>query len=334
MPSEVSRSRLQFSQNSFEMMTNETPEFRQHTLKRGLTALRWRKRRRVAAQIGAAVGLPLVLCIAVVLAWTGVAAAQAAPTPKLQLPSGETVWDLSGDWDTFHENFGTKARFGNYPNAFRITQTGSAFSATRMKDNPPPSTGRAGSPSLRGELDKNGFKEMWGIDAGGASWPGKGQMSEDGKKIVIETDLSRVTLTRSGDRTPLVGLWRLVAFQREYQATGDREFPMGNTPAGYILFLPEGRMAVVITGEGRKAPVTDQDRAGLFNSLVAYTGPYRVDGETWITTVEVSANPAWVATEQTRFFMVEGNRLQEMTAWAARPDNRMARAVITYERVK
>jgi hypothetical protein len=59
-----------------------------------------------------------------------------------------------------------------------------------------------------------------------------------------------------------------------------------------------------------------------------------VDGETWITTVEVSANPAWVGTEQTRFFMVEGNRLQEMTAWAARPDNRMARAVITYQRTK
>src|SRR5512143_1615155 len=83
-----------------------------------------------------------------------------------------------------------------------------------------------------------------------------------------------------------------------------------------------------------KSATSKQDRGGLFNTLVAYTGPYRVDGETWITTVEVSANPAWVATEQTRFFMVEGNRLQEMTAWAARPDNRMARAVITYERVK
>jgi hypothetical protein len=93
-------------------------------------------------------------------------------------------------------------------------------------------------------------------------------------------------------------------------------------------------MAVVITGEGRKAPTTDQDRVGLFNTLVAYTGPYRVDGANWITTVEVSANPAWVGTEQTRAFEVSGDRLQEMTAWVARPDNRMARAVITYQRVK
>lgn len=109
---------------------------------------------------------------------------------------------------------------------------------------------------------------------------------------------------------------------------------MGKAPTGYILFPAEGPMAVVITAEGRKPPTTDQDRAGLLNSLVAYMGPYRVDGDKWITSVDVSANPTWVGTEQTRSFQVSGNRLQEMTAWVARPDNRMARAVITYERAK
>jgi hypothetical protein len=91
----------------------------------------------------------------------------------------------------------------------------------------------------------------------------------------------------AAERAPIVGMWRLVSFEREYQATGEREYPMGKTPTGYILFLflPEGRMAVVITGEGRKAPTTDQDRVGLFNSLVAYTGPYRVEG--------ASGSPRW-----------------------------------------
>jgi hypothetical protein len=138
----------------------------------------------------------------------------------------------------------------------------------------------------------------------------------------------------AADRDVLVGSWRLVSFEREYQTTGEREYPMGKTPAGYIIFLTEGRMAVVITGDGRKAPATDQDRADLFNSLVAYTGLYSVDGDKWITMVDVSANPAWVGTEQTRTFRVTADRLQEMTAWAARPDNRMARAVITYERAR
>lgn len=100
----------------------------------------------------------------------------------------------------------------------------------------------------------------------------------------------------AGDLAPIVGIWRLVSFEREYQAGDEREYPMGKAPSGYILFLPEGRMAVIITGEGRTAPTTDQDRAGLFNSLVAYTGRYRVDGDKWITTLDVSANPAWVGT--------------------------------------
>jgi hypothetical protein len=138
----------------------------------------------------------------------------------------------------------------------------------------------------------------------------------------------------AAERDVLVGTWRLVSFEREYQSAGEREYPMGKVPTGYILFLPEGRMAVVITAEGRKPPVTDQDRAGLFNTLVAYTGAYRVEGDKWIATVDVSANPAWVGTDQTRSFRITGTRLQEMTAWAARPDDRIARAVITYERVK
>jgi hypothetical protein len=96
-------------------------------------------------------------------------------------------------------------------------------------------------------------------------------------------------------------------------------------------------MMVVLTGEGRKAPSTDQDRADLLKSLVAYTGMYRIEGDKWITKVDVSANPAWVGTEQTRFFRVDGERLQESTAvmqWPARPEKGMVRFILTWERAK
>lgn len=138
----------------------------------------------------------------------------------------------------------------------------------------------------------------------------------------------------AADRDALLGSWRLVSYEREYQATGEREYPMGKAPTGYIQFLPDGRMAVVITGEGRTVPTTDQERAGLFNTLVAYTGRYRVEGDKWVTAVDVAANPALVGTEQSRSFRITGDRLQEMTGWMARPDNRMARGVLTYERAK
>ena len=93
-------------------------------------------------------------------------------------------------------------------------------------------------------------------------------------------------------------------------------------------------MMVVLTNEGRKAPKTDQDRGDLFNSVVAYTGMYRIEGDKWITKVDVAANPALLGTEQARFFRLDGKRLQEITAWTPRSEKGMGRAVITWERAK
>ena len=93
----------------------------------------------------------------------------------------------------------------------------------------------------------------------------------------------------------------------------------------------------VLTGDGRKAPTTDQDRADLLKSMFAYTGMYRLEGDKWITKVDVSWNPAWVGTEQVRFFRVDGDRLQVIPAWVQsvlRPERGMARGILTFERTK
>ncbi len=133
---------------------------------------------------------------------------------------------------------------------------------------------------------------------------------------------------------PLVGTWRLVSFQMEHQGSGEKTFPMGRTPAGYLSFMADGRTAVVITGEGRKAPSSDAERAALYNSLVAYTGAYRIEGDQWITSVDASANPAWVGTQQPRSFKVNGDTLQETTPWFPRADKTMIRVFNTYTRLK
>jgi hypothetical protein len=121
----------------------------------------------------------------------------APATPKVQLPSGETVWDLSGDWEAFIENYGQHAHGGTYPNVYRVTQTGSAFNAIRLRDNPPPTYGRAGTPSLQGELEKDGFKRVEVVKGIGEVVPSTGHIGENGKKIVIDNGRDvRVTLTR------------------------------------------------------------------------------------------------------------------------------------------
>lgn len=139
------------------------------------------------------------------------------------------------------------------------------------------------------------------------------------------------------DSAKVLGIWKIVAWESEFQATGEREPVMGKNPTGYIIFTPEGRMMTVITGESRKPPKTDQDRADLLKSMFAYTGMYRLEGDRWITKVDVAWNPAWVGTEQVRFFKVDGDRLQVMSAWVqstTRPEKGMGRALITWERVK
>ena len=150
-----------------------------------------------------------LFCIAVSLAWTGMAGAQTAPvTPKLQLPNGETVWDVSGDWEALIENYGPGARHGTGPNVYSITQTGGVFSAVRTKDDllltkevieqGHSPWGRAGSRSLQGELDQTGFKRVEIVfGSGGRVLPTTGHISEDGKKITVDNGLYiRVTLTR------------------------------------------------------------------------------------------------------------------------------------------
>lgn len=132
----------------------------------------------------------------------------------------------------------------------------------------------------------------------------------------------------------LVGTWKLMSFEMELQATGERIQPMGKVPTGYLNFTTDGRMAVVITGEGRKSGTSEAERAALFSTLVAYTGNYRVEGDKWITSVDASWNPAWVGTEQPRIYKITGTQLQELTSWFPRSDKAMVRVSNVYERVK
>lgn len=139
------------------------------------------------------------------------------------------------------------------------------------------------------------------------------------------------------DSAKILGIWKLVSFEAEIQATGQKEPVMGQKPTGYVIFTPEGRAMFMLTGDGRKAPKTVQDRADLLNSLIAYTGMYRLEGDKWITKVDVAWSPEFVGTEQSRFFKVDGDRLHVLTTWGVHPnwpEKGMQRRILTFERAK
>jgi len=154
--------------------------------------------------------------------------------------------------------------------------------------------------------------------------------------VVLVLFLIAVQPSFADDRAKIVGTWKVVSQEWEIQATGERQLPMGKNPTGYVIFTPEGRLMFLITGEGRTPPKTDQDSTKLLNSMAAYSGLFRLEGEKLTYKADVAWHPARVGTEQVRFIKFDGDRLHIITGWmpsTARPDV-MGRAILTLERAK
>src|SRR4051794_9189016 len=133
----------------------------------------------------------------------------------------------------------------------------------------------------------------------------------------------------------VVGTWRIQSLVREVIATGERQNEFGEKPGGYISYQPDGRMFVVLVGDNRSKPAggapTDEEKAKLFGTLVAYSGAYVVEGDKVTHKIDVSWNQSWTGGEQVRFFKVDGKTLTITTAINKSPrDGREGRAVLVF----
>jgi len=155
--------------------------------------------------------------------------------------------------------------------------------------------------------------------------------------VVLVLFVIAVQPSFADDRAQIQGVWKLVSYEVEIQATGKKELPMGQNPTGYVIFTPEGRVMFILTAEGRNQAKNVEERANLLGTVIAYAGTYRLEGDKWIAKVEVAWNPEWVGTEQTRSFKVDGDRLQVLTPWRIMPnwpEKGMSRSIISFERTK
>ena len=124
--------------------------------------------------------------------------------------------------------------------------------------------------------------------------------------FLILLAISRPLLASDADF--LIGTWKLVS----WQVIVENEPPQnlfGLHPKGFLVLTREGRSIVVTTAEDRRAGMSDDQRAALHKSMLAYSGRYRVEGDDFITIVEVSWNEEWNGTEQRRHFRIEGDKL-------------------------
>jgi hypothetical protein len=121
------------------------------------------------------------------------------------------------------------------------------------------------------------------------------------------------------ERDKLIGNWKLVSFYTEDVATKQRINAYGERPEGRAGFTPD-RLFAFVTADGRKPPETTEEQAAAYRTVVAYTGKWRLEGEKFITKVDVAWNPGWVGTDQVRFWRVEGDRLFIATAPIPNPN--------------
>jgi len=132
----------------------------------------------------------------------------------------------------------------------------------------------------------------------------------------------------------IIGTWRLVSFDAEDQATGERWPTFGKAPKGRLMLMPDGYMMVILTAEGRQPANTDADRAKAFKSMFAYSGKYAIEGESFVTDVDVASLVEWKDAQQVRTCRFVGSRLQFISKWAPSPfdPSRTTRGIIEFER--
>ncbi len=132
----------------------------------------------------------------------------------------------------------------------------------------------------------------------------------------------------------LVGTYKLVSFQSHFDdgATADL---LGSRPNGYAVITPT-RFIVVLASENRKPGLGTEDKVALYNSFISYSGPYRVEGQKLLTTVDVSWNQAWTGTTQGRTWKVDGNHLTLTTDKAPfyRDPTKMSYGTLVWEKIE
>jgi Lipocalin-like domain len=139
----------------------------------------------------------------------------------------------------------------------------------------------------------------------------------------------------TGGSGRLIDTWRLISIQFELADTGERFDLYGPHPLGFLILTDGGRLMGMVTSADRRPPRDTAGGAALFESMMAYSGKYRVEGEDkFITSVDLAWHPAWNGTEQTRFFKLDNDMLSITTAQQTHPrfPDRVGRGVLVWRK--
>ena len=156
---------------------------------------------------------------------------------------------------------------------------------------------------------------------------------------VLATAFGLSRRARAQTTNQLAGTYRLISDKRTVVATGETTEPYGKAPQGYITYGRDGRMMLLMVAEKRPKPrdlatMTDQERADLFKTMLAYSGTYDFDGKIVTHHINVSSNQILTGTHQVRNVRLDGRTLVLTTNAEPAPSTGIVSvSVITWEKV-
>jgi hypothetical protein len=118
----------------------------------------------------------------------------------------------------------------------------------------------------------------------------------------------------------LTGTWTLLSY-RLLGSRGRVRHPYGEDPVGYLLYMPDGFMAVsIMSGRRENSAWTDirrqtEDEAALATrTYLSYCGTYELLEDRVFHDIRTSLFPNWTGTRQERFYRLTDGCLELSTA--------------------
>ena len=151
--------------------------------------------------------------------------------------------------------------------------------------------------------------------------------------------LLAIPLAASAAESDLYGTWKLVSLSRKVMDTGQVEQPRGKAPTGYVSFGRDGRFLNFTVDEKRPKPesvakMTDQQRIELFNTMNAYAGTYKLDGNKLTYRIDLTHNEV-TERASVREIKIEGRKLTMVNEPApATIDGKMSQTTAVWEKVE
>ena len=97
------------------------------------------------------------------------------------------------------------------------------------------------------------------------------------------------------DTKSLLGTWKMVSWTQEIVATGETSDAMGPSPIGYIAYHADGHMMALVVKRDRPPPLgavpTAEEKVKLFDTMLAYSATYTIEGDRVVHHVDAAWNP-------------------------------------------